>query len=127
MAFSATVLVVAAGAAAAAGGVLAVSEGVLTVPAGAAAAAAGVISVSAGGVASAAGVVAVAAGAAAAAAQCSEIMFSSVTVKLSSAAAELAPLALCPVRVTSWLRCGLRSTLLVVILKMWPVLSSATV
>ena len=56
--------------------------------------------------------------AAAAAAQCSEIMLSSVTAKLLSAAPELtAPLALCPVSFTSWPTCGLRSTLLVVILK----------
>jgi len=100
MVVSVTVLVVAAGAVAAAGGVLAVCEGVLTVAVGAAAAAA---------------------------AQCSEIMFSSVTAMLLSAAAELAPLALCPIRVTSWPTCGLRSTLLVVILKMRPVLSCTTV
>jgi hypothetical protein len=148
MAFSGTVLVVAAGAAASAPGVTAVSVGgvaaaagvmafsgtVLVVAAGGAAAAPGVTAVSAGGVAAGVGVMAfsasvlvVAAGAAAAAAQCSEIMFSSVTAKLSSAAAELAPVALCPMRVTSWLRCGLRSTLLVVSLKMRPVLSSTTV
>jgi hypothetical protein len=69
----------------------------------------------------------VAAGAAVAATQCSEIMFSSVTAMLLSTAVELTPLALCPMRVTSWPRCGFRSTLLVVSLKMWPVLSSATV
>jgi hypothetical protein len=112
------------------------SEAVLTFAA--AGSASGVTAVFVGGVAAAAGVMAfsatvlvVAAGAAAAAAaataQCSEIMFSSVTAKLSSAAAELAPLAVCPMRVTSWLRCGLRSTLLVVSLKMRPVLSSITV
>jgi hypothetical protein len=117
---------------------MAFSGTVLVVAAGAAAAAARVTAVSAGGVGSAAGVMAVsgtvlvvaagAAGAAAAAtAQWSEIMFSSATAKLSSAAAELAPLALCPMRVTSWLRCGLRSTPLVVSLKMRPVLSSTTV
>jgi hypothetical protein len=75
-----------------------------------------------------AGVLIEAAGAAAAAAQCSEIMFSSVTAKLLSAAPGLAAeLALRPMRVTSWPRCGLRSTLLVVILKLRPVLFSKTV
>lgn len=117
---SAGVVTVAAGAAAAAAGVIVVSATVLVVAAGAAAAAAGVLAVSEG-------VLTVAVGAAAAAAQCSEIMFSSVTAKLLSAAAELTPLALCPMRLTSWPRCGLKSTLLVVILKMWPVLSSTTV
>jgi hypothetical protein len=107
---------------------------VLAIAAGEVAAAAGVVAVAAGGVAAAAGVVAVsegvmtgAADAAAAAAQCSEIIFTSVTAKLLPAGVELAPLALWPTRVTSWLRCGLRSTLLVAILKMWPVLSSTTV
>jgi hypothetical protein len=93
------VLKVAAGAA----GALAGSEVVLTVAAGAAA------------------------GAAAAAAQWSEIMFTSVTAKPLSAAAGSNPLALFPMTFTSWPRCGLRSTLLVVILKMCPVLSSTTV
>jgi hypothetical protein len=88
---------------------MAVSAGVLIVAVGAAAAAADVMAVSAG-------VLTVAAGAAAAAAQWSEIMFSSVTATLFSAAAELAPLALFPMSVTSWPTCGLRSTLLVVIL-----------
>jgi hypothetical protein len=56
--------------------------------------------------------------AAAAAAQCSEIMLSSVIAKLLSAAPELTvPLALCPISFTSWPTWGLRSTLLVVILK----------
>jgi hypothetical protein len=58
------------------------------------------------------GVVTGAVDAAAAAAQCSEIIFTSVTAKLLPAGVELAPLAL-------WL--------LVAILKMWPVLSSTTV
>ena len=80
---------------------------------------AGVLAVSAG--------VAAVAAVAAAAAQWSEIMVSSVTAKLLSAAAELVTLALCPIRVTSWPRCCLRSTPLLVILKVWPVLSSATV
>ena len=85
---------VASGAAAGAGGALGFSEGVLTA----------------------------AAGAAAAPVQCSEIMFSSETAMLFSAA-----LAFCPMSFTSWPTCGLRSALLVVILKVWPVLSSATV
>jgi hypothetical protein len=87
------------GVAATAAGVRAFSATVLVVVAtGAVAAAAGVAAVSAG-------VVAVTVGAAATAAQCSEIMFSSVTAKLLSAAVELAPLARCPMRVTSWPRC----------------------
>jgi hypothetical protein len=74
------------------------------------------------------GVLIEAAGAAAAAAQCSEIMFSSVTAKLLSVAPGLAAeLALCPMRATSWPRCGLRSTLLVVIVKLWAVLFSKSV
>jgi hypothetical protein len=104
------------------------------VAAGAVASAAGVLAVAAGAVVFAAGVLAVSEGvvtgaveAAAAAAQCSEIMSSSVTAKLLPPAVELSPLALCPMRVTSWFRCGLRSTLLVATLKMWPVLSSTTV
>src|SRR5580704_17197431 len=93
-------------------GVLAVSEvGLLVVAVGAVAAAAGGMTVSEDGLA-------VATGATAVAAQWSETMFSSVTAKLSSAAPELAaPLALCPMRFTSWPRCGLRSTLLLVILR----------
>ena len=125
-----------AGGVATAGGVTAVSAVAVTVVA---AGATGMISVCASVlvvVTGAAGVVAVSEGvtmaavgtaAAAAAAQCSEIMFNSVTAKLLSAAAELAPLALCPMRVTSWPRCCLKSTLLVVILKRWPVPSSTTV
>ena len=55
--------------------------------------------------------------AAAAAAQCSEIMLNSVTAKLLSAAPELTvPPDLCPVSFTSWPTCGLRSTMLVLIL-----------
>jgi hypothetical protein len=112
---SVVVLTVAAGAA----GFMAVSAGVLILATGAAAAAAGVLAASEG-------VLAVAVDAAAAA-QCSEIMLRSVTTKLLSVAAELAPLALCPMRVTSWPRCGLRSTLLVAILKVKPVLFSTSV
>jgi hypothetical protein len=142
---SVDVLTVEEGAVAATAGVTAVSAGVVTVAAGAVAGTAGVTADSADGAAGAAGamavsagvetvaagvtafsegVLAVAMGAAAAAAQCSEIMFNSVTARLLSVAAELA---LCPMRVTSWPRCGLRSTLLLVTLKMWPVLSCAIV
>jgi hypothetical protein len=105
-------LAVAAGVVASAVGVLAVSEdGLLVVAAGAVAAAAGGMTVSEDGLV-------VATGATAAAAQWSEIIFSSVTAKLLSAAPALAaPLALCPMSVTSWPTCDLRSTLLVVILK----------
>lgn len=103
------------GAAEVAGGVLIVSAGVLTVAAGAAAAAGGMLTVSED-------VLTLAAVAAADAAQCSEIMFTSVTARLFSAVA-----ALCPMRFTSWPRWALRSALLVVILKILPVLSSATV
>jgi hypothetical protein len=106
-----------------------VSEDGMTVTAGAAASEAGVLTVALG--AAATGEVAmtvsedgmtVATGAAAtaatAAAQCSEIIFSWVTAKPFSEAPELtAPLALCPISFTAWPRCGLRSTLLVVILK----------
>jgi hypothetical protein len=137
---AAGVTVISAGRVADVAGVLAVSAGVGIVATGAVASAAGALAVSAlstvatGAVEFAgdvlggsAGVVTGAMDAAADTAQCSEIIFSSVTERLLSAGAELAPLALCPISVTSWLRCGLRSTLLVVILKMWPVLSSATV
>ena len=126
MAVSAGVLTVAAGEAAATAGVTTVSAGVLIVAAGAAAAAEGVLAGSVEGALTVA-LGATATIAAGAAAQCSEIMFSSVAAKLLVAALELVPLALCPMRVTSWPRCALRSTLLVVILKMWPVLSSKTV
>jgi hypothetical protein len=69
-----------------------------------------------------------AAGAAAAAAQCSEIRLSEVTAKPLSTAPDVAvALAFCPTSVTSWPTCGLRSTVLVVILKLWPVLSSRKV
>jgi hypothetical protein len=129
---------VAAGAAAATVGVTARSGGVATVAAGTAEAAAGalVVSVGAGivaagtaaatggGIAVSVGVLIEPAGAAVAAAQCSEIIFSEVTAKLPLAAPAVA---FCPMRVTSWPRCGLRSTLLVVSLKLWPVLSSARV
>jgi hypothetical protein len=113
-------LAVAAGTAASAAGVLAVADGV----AGAAgvltaAAAAGALTVvPGGGLPVVTGGAAVAAGATAVAAQCSEITFSPVTAKLLSAAPELAvPLVLCPVRLTSSPRCSLRSTLLVLILR----------
>jgi hypothetical protein len=118
--FVASLVTVAAGTAEAAAGVL-VSAGAGIVAAGTAAAAGGGITVSAGALIEAAG-------AAAAAAQCSEIMLSEVTEKLLSAVPEVdAALAFCPMRVTSWPRCGLRSTALVVILKLWPVLSSINV
>jgi len=115
-------VVVAEGAAdAAAAGALVVSAGVGIVAAGTAAA-------SGGGMAVSAGALIEPAGAAAAAAQCSEIMFSEVAAKALSAAPDVAvPLAFCPMRVTSWPRCGFRSTLVVVILKLWPVLSSTNV
>ena len=124
---SVVVLTAVAGAA----GFMAVSAGVLILAAGAAAAAVGALAVvAAGALAGSEGVLTVAAGAAAgaaAAAQWSEIMFTSVMAKPLSAAAGSNPLALFPMTVTSWPRCGLRSTLLVVILKMCPVLSSTTV
>jgi hypothetical protein len=125
---SVVVLTAVAGAA----GFMAVSAGVLILAAGAAAAAVGALAAAATGVlAGSEGVLTVAAGAAAgaaaAAAQWSEIMFTSVMAKPLSAAAGSNPLALFPMTVTSWPRCGLRSTLLVVILKMCPVLSSTTV
>lgn len=125
---SGVVLAAAAGAA----GLMAVSAGVLILATGAAAVAVGALAVvAAGALAGSAGVLTVAlgaaAGAAAAAAQWSEIMFTSVTAKPLSAAAGSNPLALFPMTFTAWPRCGLRSTLLVVILKMWPVLSSITV
>jgi hypothetical protein len=110
---SVLVLTVAAGAS----GFMAVSAGALLLV-GAASVGAGVLAVSES-------VLAVAMDAAAA--QCSDLMFSSVTTKLLSVAAELTPLALCPMRVTSWPRCGLRSTLLFAILKVKPVLSSTSV
>jgi hypothetical protein len=120
---SVLVLTVAAGAS----GFMAVSAGVLILAAGATAAAPGALAVAGAGVlAVSEGVLAVAMDAAAAA-LCSDIMFSSVTTKLLSVAAELTPLALCPMRVTSWPRCGLRSTPLVAILKVKPVLSSTRV
>jgi len=119
-------LAVAAGVVASVAGGLTVSEDeLLVVAAGAVVAAAGAVAAAAGAVAAAAGGMtvsedwsAVATGATAAAAQWSEIMFSSVTAKLLSVAPELAaPPALCPTSVTSWPICDLRSTLLVVILK----------
>ena len=112
--------VVAEGAAEAAAGALLVSGGVGIVAAGTAA--------SRGEMAVSAGALIDPAGAAAGAAQWSEIMFREVTAKLLSAAPDVAvPLAFCPVRVTSWPRCGFRSTLVVVILKLCPVLSSTNV
>jgi hypothetical protein len=104
----------------AAAGALTVSAGVVTVAAGAAAAGA---AAAAGGVLIVSvGALMVAAGTAAAAVQCTEIMFSSVTARLFSAVP-----ALCPVRFTSWPTYALRSALLVVILNVLPVESSATV
>ena len=133
MAFAAGVLTVsedgmavAAGVVASGAGGLTVSEDGVAVAAGVVASATGVLAVSedgllvvaAGGMTVSEDGLAVATGATAAAAQWSEIMFSSVTAKLLSAAPELtAPLALCPMRFTSWPRCGLRSTLLLVILR----------
>jgi hypothetical protein len=102
------VATVAAGTAEATAGALVVSAGAAIVAAGTAAAAGGGIAVSTGVLIEPAGV-------AAAAAQCSEIMFTEVTAKLPSAAPVVA---FCPMRVTSWPRCGLRSTPLVVILKL---------
>ena len=124
----ATVAAVAAVAAASAAGAASASGSVLVLVVGAAAGAAATAGagVEAGVLAVSEGVLTIAVGAAAAA-QWSEIMVSSVTAKLLSAATELVPLALYPIRVTSWPRCCLRSTPLGVILKVWPVLSSATV
>jgi hypothetical protein len=86
--------------------------------------AAGTAAAAGGGIAESAGVLIEPTGAVAAAAQCSEIMVSEVTAKLPSAEPVVA---FCPMRVTSWPRCGLRSTLPAVILKLWPVLSSINV
>jgi hypothetical protein len=106
-----------------------VSEEGMTVTAGAVASEAGVLTVALGAAATGAGAMTVseegmtvtmgaAAAGATATAQCSEIMVSSVTAKLLSEAPELtAPLALCPVSFTAWPRCGVRSTLLAVILR----------
>jgi hypothetical protein len=111
-------LAVAAGTAASTAGVLAVVEDGLTVAAGTPTSAAGVLAVADDGLAGAAGVFAAGVLAAAVAAQCSEITFSPVTTKLLSATPELAvSLVLCPMRLTSWPRCKLRSTLLMVILR----------
>lgn len=111
---------IAAGVAAAAGAVLTVSEGAPTDAAGATTA--GVASPATTGVLSVSGVVLTdGAAAAAAAVQCSEIMFTAVTVRLFSA------VALLPLSLTSWPTYALRSVLLVVILNILPVLSSATV
>jgi hypothetical protein len=93
--------------------VLTVSAGVLTVAAGVAAAG-GALTVSAGALTAAAG-------AAAAAEQCVEIMCNALTAMLFSA------VPFCAVRFTSWPTYALRSVPLVVILKILPVLSSATV
>jgi hypothetical protein len=93
--------------------VLTVSAGVLTVAAGAVAAG-GVLPVSAGALTAAAGT-------AAAAVQWVEIMFNALTAMLFSA------VPFCAVRFTSWPTYALRSVPLVVILKILPVLSSATV
>jgi hypothetical protein len=96
-------------------GTVASEAGVLTVVLGAAATGAGAMTVSEEGMTVTMGA---AAAGATATAQCSEIMVSSVTAKLLSEAPELtAPLALCPVSFTAWPRCGVRSTLLAVILR----------
>jgi hypothetical protein len=134
-AVSGVVLTVAPGAVAGADGVTGVSVVVLTVAAGAAgfmAVSAGLLILATGAAAAAAGVLAVSEGVLAvavdaAAGQCSDVMLRLVTTKLLSVAAELASLAVCPMRVTSWPRCGLRSTLLVAILKVKPVLFSTSV
>src|ERR1700674_2909175 len=122
------VLTVALGAAATGAGAMTVSEDGMTLTTGVAASEAGVLTVALAA-AFAAGAMTVseegmtvttgaAAAEARAAAQCSEIIFSWVTAKLLSEAPDLtAPLALCPMSFTAWPRCGLRSTLLVVILK----------
>ena len=128
-------LAVAAGTVASAAGVLAPADGlagaagVLAAGVLAAATAAGALTVAPGeGPPVVAGGAAVAAGATAVAAQCSEITFSPVTAKLLSAEPELAvPLVLCPIRLTSWPRCSLRSTLLVLILRICREPSSAIV
>jgi len=132
LAVAAAVAASAAGAVAFAVDALTVSEDGLAVAAGVVASVAdglavsedGLVVVAAGAVAAAGGMAvsedwfADATGATAATAQWSEIMFSSVTTKLLSVAPELAaPLTLCPMSVTSWPRWDLRSTLLVVILK----------
>ena len=123
------VLTVALGAAAAGAGAMTVSEDGMTVTAAAALSEAGVLIVALGAAETGAVAMTVseegmtvtmgaAAAGATATAQCSEIMVSSVTAKLLSEAPELtAPFALCPVSFRPWPRCGVRSTLLAVILK----------
>jgi hypothetical protein len=116
-------LTFAAGAAESAAGVLTAVEdglivaadaastaGVPTVEMGAATPTAGAMTVSKDGMT-------VTTGAAAATAQCSEIMVTSVTAKPSPVPELAAPLTLNPISFTFWPRCGLRSTLLVAILK----------
>jgi hypothetical protein len=124
-------------------GALAVSAGILAVVVGVGSAAAGVPAVAVTAVSFTAGVVLiVAAGAlavavtavsftagvvlivavgalAVAVAQCSEIIFSPVTTTLLSEEPELvATVAFCAMTSTSWPRCGFRSTVLLVILKL---------
>lgn len=117
----------------AAGGVIVMGSAAGTAVAGPAASAgavvfAGTAASVGGGIALSAGMLIEAAGAAAAAAQWSEIMLSEVTAKPLSTAADVAvALAFCPTSVTSCPTCGLRSTVLVVILKLWLVLSSTKV
>jgi hypothetical protein len=102
-------------------GALAVSAGILAVVVGVGSACAGVPAVAVTAVSFTAGVVLiVAAGAlAVAVAQCSEIIFSPVTTTMLSEEPELvATVAFCAMTSTSWPRCGFRSTVLLVILKL---------
>jgi hypothetical protein len=101
-------------------GALAVSAGILAVVVGVGSAAAGVPAVAVTAVLTAGVVLIVAAGAlAVAVAQCSEIIFSPVTTTLLSEEPELvATVAFCAMTSTSWPRCGFRSTVLLVILKL---------
>jgi hypothetical protein len=101
-------------------GALAVSAGILAVVVGVGSAAAGVPAVAVTAVLTTGVVLIVAAGAlAVAVAQCSEIIFSPVTTTLLSEEPELvATVAFCAMTSTSWPRCGFRSTVLLVILKL---------
>jgi hypothetical protein len=94
-------------------GALAVSAGILAVVVGVGSADAGVAAVVVGVGSGDAGVPAVAV------AQCSEIIFSPVTTTLLSEEPELvATVAFCAMTSTSWPRCGFRSIVLLVILKL---------
>jgi hypothetical protein len=119
-------------------GVVSATAGALAVATGAGSvAAAGALAVAAGaGSVAAAGALAVAAGAgsatagalAVAVAQWSEIIFIPVTITLLSEGLAFADtFALCPTISTSCPMCGFRSTVLLVILKLCAVPSSATV